>query len=232
MFSATLTNIIQYEGAGGLHNAKMYHWFGDPSMDIPNSDSTGAPFTLNFDVPTALNVGQNTLYLTVTSGGSPLEGVVVTVTDGIGNHPLHTESFYQQQITNSSGEVWLNFTALEGKNLFYGARLHNYASVTGTIEVVTTGIEGDEFFAAGLYPITPNPVSGAAGITFSIPESGHVNVSILDIAGRVISTVQDGQLSAGAGVLSYDTAELTPGVYFVVMQTENVTFTRRMAIVR
>ncbi len=230
--SATQAEIIQTMGANGLHNAKMYHWFGDPSMDIPNSDSAGAPFALNFDVPAALNAGQNTLYLTVTSGGSPVEGVVVTVTDGIGNHSLHTESFYQQQVTNSSGEVWLNFTALEDKSLYYGARLHNYASVTGTIEVVTTGIEGDEFFAAGLYPITPNPVRGTAGITFSIPETGHVNVSIMDIAGRVISTVQDGLLSAGAGVLNYDTAELTPGVYFVVMQTEDVTFTRRMAIVR
>lgn len=230
--SATQVEIIQTMGDNGLFNAKMYHWFGDPSMDIPNSDSTGAPFVLNFGVPVALNIGQNTLYLTVTSGGSPVEGVVVTITDGIGNHPSYMETFYQQQITNSSGEVWLNFTAIEGKNLYYGARLHNYASVTGTIEVVTTGIEGDEYFAASLYPITPNPVSGAAGITFSIPENGHVNVSILDIAGRVVSTVQDGQLPAGAGVLNYDTAELTPGVYFVVMQTEDVTFTRRMAIVR
>ncbi len=232
MFAASQADIIQTQGAGGVNNSRMYHWFGDPSMDIPNSDVSGAPFAMNFDVPTALNIGPNTLYTTITSGGSPVEGVVVTITDGIGNHSSCTESFYEQQITNSSGEVWLNFTALEDKDLYYGARLHNYASVTGTIDVVTTGIEGGETFNPELFPVTPSPVSGMANISFIAPVNGYVNISVLDIAGRVVDTVQDGQISSGAGSITLDASELNPGIYFVIMQTEDAAFTRKMAVVR
>ncbi|MCK5131821.1 MAG: T9SS type A sorting domain-containing protein [Candidatus Sabulitectum sp.] len=232
MFTATQTDIIQTHGGGGVSNSRMYHWFGDPSMDIPNSDLSGAPFALDFDVPTTLNTGSNTLHITITSGGSPVEGVVVTITDGVGNHSSYTESFYEQQITNGSGEVWLNFTALEGKDLYYGARLHNYASVTGTIDMISEGIESGESFTAELFPVTPSPVSGTANISFTTPVSAHVNISVLDIAGRVVSTVQDGQLQAGAGLKTLDASELVPGVYFVIMQTADTTITRKMAVVR
>ena len=232
MFAAVQTDAIQYFSAGGLNNAKMYHWFGDPSMDIPNSDVSGAPFPLDFDVPAAINTGSNTLYFTVTSGGSPVEGVVVTVTDGIGNHSSYTESFYEQQVTNASGEVWLNFTAIEGKDLYYGARLHNYASVTGTIDVTTSGIEGGEVGITELLPVSPAPVSGTAAIGFTLPVTGYVNVRIVDLAGRTVTTLLDGELEAGSNSFSFDSSTITPGIYFVVMQTSEVSLTQRMAVVR
>jgi len=231
MLSATQAQVIQMFSAGGLNNAKMYHWFGDPSMDIPNSDASGAPFALDFDVPSALNVGSNTLYLTVTSGGSPVEGVVVTITDGIGNHSSFTESFYEQQVTNSEGEVWLSFTALEGKDLYYGARLHNYASVTGTIDVVTEGIEAGEYFPASLDPVTPSPVRTTAQVSYNIPEQGRVSITVMDVAGRVVQTLRNENVPAGRGTVTLDASGMTPGVYFVTMHTAETTLTRKLAVV-
>ena len=232
MFAASQIDIIQYFSAGGLNNAKMYHWFGDPSMDIPNSDVSGAPFPLDFDVPSVINTGSNTLHITVSSGGSPVEGVVVTVTDGIGNHSSFTESFYEQQITDASGEVWLNFTALEGKDLYYGARLHNYASVTGTIEVTTTGIEGGEVGTIELLPISPSPVSGMAAIGYTLPVTGYTNIRVVDLSGRTVTTLHNGEMQAGVGSLSFDSSTVTPGIYFVVMQSGESSLTQRMAVVR
>ncbi len=232
VLSATQTQIIQMFSGTGLSNAKMYHWFGDPSMDIPNSDVSGTPFALDFDVPSVLNAGPNTLHITVTSGGSPVEGVVVTVTDGIGNHSSHTESFYEQQITNSAGEVWLNFTALEGKNLYYGARLHNYASVTGTIDIVTNGIQSGEYFPVSLDPVTPAPVRSTAEVSYTVPEHGRVNITVMDIAGRVVQTLRNEEVPAGRGSVSFDASGIAPGVYFVTMRTSGTTLTRKLAVVR
>ncbi len=232
MFAASQTDIIQTQGGSGLNNARMYHWFGDPSMDIPTSDVSGAPFGMEIDVPSYVNFGANSLNLTVTSGGSPLEGAVVTVTDGVGNHPTLTESFYAQQITDASGQVQLDFTSLEGKDLYYGIRLHNYASLTGTIDVVATGIEGGQSFSAELFPISPSPVSGMASIAFTAPGAGNVNISILDLAGRVVSVVQNGTMAAGNSSRTFDSSQLTPGVYFVMMQTDDSTITRKIAVVR
>ncbi|HRW78705.1 MAG TPA: C25 family cysteine peptidase, partial [Candidatus Sabulitectum sp.] len=137
VFSAAQTDIIQTQGAGGLNNARMYHWFGDPSMDICNSDEPGAPFAMSADFPGVLNTGENNLTVTVTSSGVPVQGALVTVTDGIGNHPDHTESFYAQGITDASGQTTLSFTVLEGHDLYYGVRLHNHGSLHGTIDVTT-----------------------------------------------------------------------------------------------
>jgi len=231
MLSATQAQIIQMFSGAGLNNAKMYHWFGDPSMDIPNSDASGTPFALNFDVPSALNVGPNTLHFTVTSGGSPVEGVVVTVTDGIGNHSSYTESFYEQQITNSTGEVWLSFTALEGKDLYYGARLHNYASVTGTIGIATQGIESGDCFAAGLDPVTPGPVRTTAEVSYTVHEHGRVTITVMDVTGRVVQTLTDREVPAGRGSVTLNASGMTPGVYFVTMRTSGATLTRKLAVV-
>ncbi len=232
MLAATQVDLIQTQGAPGLGNAKMYHWFGDPSMDIQTGDADGTPFAMDFSVPEALNIGANTLQLTITSNGSPLEGAVVTITDGVGNHPDFPESFYEQQITNSSGQVWLNFTALEDKNLYYGVRKHNYASATGTIDVVSTGIETGQSYTTNLLPITPSPVNGLAQISFTSPSSDQVNISVLDLSGRVVSTIHDGAVLEGAGFRTFETSELSPGIYFVMMHTAHTTITRKMAVVR
>jgi len=232
MFATSQMDIIQTQGGGGLNNARMYHWFGDPSMDIPNSDLPGTPFPLSVDVPAQLNPGENNLHLTVTSGGSPVEGAVVTVTDGIGNHPLHTETFYAQQFTSSSGEVWLNFTALEGKDLYWGVRLHNHASVTGTIEMTTEGIEGGQESAARLDPVTPSPVSMNAEVHFTAPTGADVNLRVVDIAGRTVSIILDGPVPDSRNSVAFSTADLAPGIYFVVMRTTGFSASERMAVVR
>jgi len=232
VFSASQTDIVQTQGAGGLTNSRMYHWFGDPSMDIPNSDLPGTPFPIDVDVPAMLNPGQNTLHLTVTSGGAPVEGAVVTVTDGIGNHSAFPESFYQQQITGNSGEVWLDFTVLEGKDLFYGVRMHNYASVTGTINVTAQGIQGGNAPSAELFPVSPGPVNGMAEISYSVPTNCHLSIQIADIAGRILSTLVDGDVTAGNGALTLNSLEMAPGIYFVILQAGDTSITRRIAVVR
>lgn len=231
VFSASQTDIIQTQGGGGLNNARMYHWFGDPSMDIPNSDLPGTPLPLSVDAPEALNPGENTLHLTVTSGGTPVEGAVVTVTDGIGNHPSQTETFYAQEITNATGEVWLDFTADES-DLYYGVRLHNYGSLFGMIEITTQGIEGGGPLAATLSRVTPAPAAGTASVSFTAPEGTSVGLRVLDIAGRTVAVLHDHPVPGGEATLSIDTSAMSPGVYFVVMQTPETTITRKMAVVR
>jgi gingipain R len=232
MFAAAQTDIIQTQSGGGLNNARMYHWFGDPSMDIPNGDLPGTPFPLAVDAPAFLNFGANSLHLTVTSNGTPVEGAVVTVTDGIGNHPQHTETFYAQQITNGTGEAWLDFTAVEGEDLYYGVRLHNHASVTGTIGLTTEGIEGGTANSVNLDPVIPSPASVTAGITFSAPSGTHVNIQVVDLAGRTVSILYDQQVMSGVNSLTLSVSEMSSGLYFVIMQAQNSIISRKILVVR
>ncbi len=232
MFASTQTDLIQTQGAGGTNNSRMYHWFGDPSMDIPNSDEPGAPFSMQIDAPDVLNAGENNLVLTVTSGGLPVEAAVVTVTDGIGNHPDHPETFYVQSMTDASGQVTLSFTALESNALYYGVRLHNYASVTGTIDITTEGLEGGEPQMTRLLSVLPSPASVSAAVTFQAPAGTPIKLKILDLAGRTIAVIHDRAAPGGVYSVQVNTMDMLPGIYFAVLQSEGYTAAKRLTIVR
>ncbi|PIE51281.1 hypothetical protein CSA37_12070 [Candidatus Fermentibacteria bacterium] len=232
MFAASQAYIIQQMPGGGVNNSRMYHWFGDPSMDIPNSDLEGAPFEISIDVPASVNSGDNSLTLTVTSEGVPVENAVVTITDGIGNHPEYNETFYVQETTSAAGTVTLNFTATGEGNLFYGVRLHNYSSVYGEIEVNSQGIQGGTEPSFYLSQVRPSPVRSSAAIEFTAPEGSHVNISLVDLAGRTVSTIHDMPAVSGVNQLNIDASSLLPGIYFVRMQAEGSSVTRKMAVVR
>ncbi|HPF32761.1 MAG TPA: T9SS type A sorting domain-containing protein, partial [Candidatus Sabulitectum sp.] len=232
VFSAAQTDIIQTQGAGGLNNARMYHWFGDPSMDICNSDEPGAPFAMSADFPGVLNTGENNLTVTVTSSGVPVQGALVTVTDGIGNHPDHTESFYAQGITDASGQTTLSFTVLEGHDLYYGVRLHNHGSLHGTIDVTTEGIEGGTPASIRLMPVSPSPARSAATVSFQAPPGAQTTLRVLDLTGRTVATLLQGSAPGGISTHEMDIRDFSPGIYFAVLQSGGTTLTERMTVVR
>jgi hypothetical protein len=66
-----------------------------------------------------------------------------------------------------------------------------------------------EFALAG-----PNPVrGGAAALRFALSETGRVRVTAVDVAGRVVGTVADGDFPPGPQRLAWDASGLPPGVY-------------------
>jgi hypothetical protein len=78
--------------------------------------------------------------------------------------------------------------------------------------------------------VAPNPTEGAAKLTFELKRASAVSVRVLDVTGRVVAVVRDGQrlstgvqsvelpasLQAGLYVASVTTGETTQAVRFVV----------------
>jgi hypothetical protein len=60
----------------------------------------------------------------------------------------------------------------------------------------------------------PNPSFGETSIAFRLPERGHVTVRIFDAAGRAITTLADGEFSAGEHTLPWDADGRAAGAYF------------------
>jgi hypothetical protein len=59
----------------------------------------------------------------------------------------------------------------------------------------------------------PNPFNRSTRITFSIPSSTHVNLSLFDILGRNVATVADRPYAAGTHTLDFSATHLSGGVY-------------------
>lgn len=230
MHAAAQADIITYYGESGLSNARMYHWFGDPSMDIFNCDETGSPFPIELSCPSHAFHGENTVTVTVTSQGSPVSGAVVTITDGIGNHPDQPETFYVQEITDASGQAVLTFNAQGGTDLMVGARMHNLTPAFDTIQTWPQGIGGSMPDAARLLQPSPNPSASYVEIGVDISMPGFYSISVVDLAGRMVEPVAGRVFEAGRHSFRYSTEDLAPGLYFVLLRGEGVSESTRMVV--
>ncbi|MCK4506877.1 MAG: T9SS type A sorting domain-containing protein [Candidatus Aegiribacteria sp.] len=92
------------------------------------------------------------------------------------------------------------------------------------------GIEGSsEPEITALLPFSPNPMSGAPVVVFSLEESAPVSLSIFDLSGRVVSCVLHEEYAQGFHEVQQ--GELTPGIYFCRMITEGFSATRRFTVI-
>ncbi len=83
----------------------------------------------------------------------------------------------------------------------------------------------------------PNPFNPTTTISFSLAERTNVNITIFDITGRVVTTLVDEVMDAGAHNLVWNAVNnfgepLATGVYFYTMKTENFTATKSMTIMK
>jgi hypothetical protein len=59
----------------------------------------------------------------------------------------------------------------------------------------------------------PNPFNPATSIRLNIPERSEVTLRVTDMLGRVVETLVQGSMEAGAHVLSFDGGSLPSGQY-------------------
>jgi len=66
--------------------------------------------------------------------------------------------------------------------------------------------------------ISPNPFKENARIQFTLPESSEVHLQIVNVYGIVVATLVDSCLSKGSHEITWDTASLPRGIYFLSME--------------
>jgi len=93
----------------------------------------------------------------------------------------------------------------------------------------TTGIEGSEGSDELSLNVLGNPVSGGVWLGVNLPLQLDVTLSLYDAAGRLLSNVVSGEVSAGYTVIQVD--RLQPGIYFCRMQADGNTFTEQFTVV-
>ncbi len=87
--------------------------------------------------------------------------------------------------------------------------------------------------AASLVVSGANPFVGATQLLLTLREAGDVRAELLDVTGRVVSTLLDGPVTAGAPVqLAVDARSLPAGVYVVRVVGEDFSSSRRIVHAR
>jgi hypothetical protein len=109
-----------------------------------------------------------------------------------------------------------------------------------TLACSTTGVSVDDGLTCSgeiLGRPHPNPVQAALHVPVNLPEPGRAQVRVVDVSGRILATIVDGELPSGPRTVSYDFLEdgrdrLASGIYFVRMDAPGVRQSRMFVVNR
>ncbi|MEO8086803.1 MAG: T9SS type A sorting domain-containing protein [Bacteroidota bacterium] len=83
----------------------------------------------------------------------------------------------------------------------------------------------------------PNPFSNSTTISFSLPQSEKVSIKIFDMTGRLVKTFAIGEMQKGVQQIEWNATDekgnaLDAGIYFLKLETENYSETKKLSVVR
>lgn len=78
----------------------------------------------------------------------------------------------------------------------------------------------------------PNPFNPKTKISFSIPKSGVVRLTVYDILGKEVETLIRERMPMGIHEVIFDGQHLSTGAYFYRLETDDFTETRKMMLIK
>ncbi|MBE0550833.1 MAG: T9SS type A sorting domain-containing protein [Ignavibacterium sp.] len=78
----------------------------------------------------------------------------------------------------------------------------------------------------------PNPFNPTTKIRYSIPEYSSVTLKVFNLLGEEIETLFEGEQPAGVYEAAFDASNLSSGIYFYSLKTDNASLTKKMLLVR
>jgi len=78
----------------------------------------------------------------------------------------------------------------------------------------------------------PNPFNPSTNIRFSIQKAGLVSLKIYNVLGQEVTTLLNGELSAGTYTYSFDASRLSSGIYFYTIHSNNFVQTKKMILLK
>jgi flagellar hook assembly protein FlgD len=105
------------------------------------------------------------------------------------------------------------------------------------MEVVNVGNEDTPDLKDKLAKNHPNPFNPETKINFSLAKNGNVSLEVYNIKGQLIKTLQNGYTDAGEHSVVWigddeNGQKVTSGIYFYRLQTENMSKTRKMLLLK
>ncbi len=78
----------------------------------------------------------------------------------------------------------------------------------------------------------PNPFNPSTKIEYAVPKESHVLLEVYNVIGQKVATLVDEAKSAGYYSASFDASRFASGLYFYSMKAGNVSFLKKMMLVK
>ncbi len=98
----------------------------------------------------------------------------------------------------------------------------------------TTDIKSEQILPTQyeLFQNYPNPFNPTTTIRYEVPESGHVTITVYNMLGRKITTLVNGNQSAGLNKVEFNASDLVSGIYYYKMKTEKTIIVKKMILLK
>jgi hypothetical protein len=143
-------------------------------------------------------------------------------------------SIYQLSCGNRTVTSPEDFRPEPGKTYYWSVRglAENGDVVWSDSRAFVIGNDGSD---SGIVPVKasiyPNPgKKDDISIVYEIPQAGHISFFIFDINGQLLQSKGPAESPAGIGTERLDLSGFTPGVYLVVIRTDETSLTKKLII--
>ncbi len=186
------------------------------NINLISAANPGGPGFIGGDVTQGANK---------TDPGDPLEGMEVLLFDMNGTAIAYTYTdqngaFGFSDLAWGTYQVYVEMLSVQtipavveiGPNNPSEENVNIFASES----LITTGISEVDFEGA-ISDVYPNPVVNEANVAFNLEVATQVNISILDLTGRMVAT-ESASLSTGNNTINMNVHNLKEGYYFLNVQ--------------
>lgn len=115
--------------------------------------------------------------------------------------------------------VFANFTD--------GVFVANVCKIDGVKRLITSAGQG-----TALMLMMPNPSKDVTELTYSLREPSQVQMTLVDMSGKTLKVLLQGQQEAGAYSMSIKTTDLPAGMYYIVLDTPTRRDAKPLQVVR
>jgi hypothetical protein len=148
---------------------------------------------------------------------------------------MTTNGLLEDQIDELEMETWVHGTTIEwvigvfSENQRYGIAPRTDADFGRVDAPLTEDLTPVQF---ALDPAYPNPFNSMTNVGFEISRAGWVNLAVYDLAGRLVSSIVDGNVQAGHFTSTLDASQLSTGVYILRLDTEQASASQKIVLVK
>ncbi|MEO0085858.1 MAG: FlgD immunoglobulin-like domain containing protein [candidate division WOR-3 bacterium] len=113
----------------------------------------------------------------------------------------------------------------------------NEYQIRSWIEPYLTGVAEEKMPTPEFVSVGPNPVTGPATVTFSLPRAGRAELRVYSSEGRLVRTLVSGAMPAGRNMATWNLtdeagARVANGTYFYELTAGSVNLRSKVTVLR
>ncbi|MCX6640614.1 MAG: T9SS type A sorting domain-containing protein [bacterium] len=155
------------------------------------------------------------------AAGTQIWAIEFNAADSLGDRPvaiaLDSEDNVYVHGTSGTDGAWDNYVTIK------------YNQVNG---IEPGWSSGNRPISYKLNSNFPNPFNPTTTISYSLPTTSLVNLSIYDVSGKKVAELVNGMRAAGAKKITFDGSNLTSGIYFCRLQAGEYSAVQKMILLK